>query len=193
MPFDFERGERPIQRLTGHANFRRDVLKLTLDRDAATVRAGTQPQILQDAISCGANVAQLHPCPKFLKLMGEAGHESCCEHRVGSERLHHLRLRVNPNSRRRGRDGIAVVGFREQRGLRKELASARGMEDHKVIIDGASDEPKATAFDLVYRGGLVALFEQHLARSKLANNAPGLKRGASGDVIGPLQSGGVKP
>jgi hypothetical protein len=48
---------------------------------------------------------------KFLKLMGEAGHERCCKHQVGSERLHHFRLRVNPNSRRRSGDGIAVVGF----------------------------------------------------------------------------------
>ena len=122
-----------------------------------------------------ADVAQLHPCPKLLKLMGKTGHERCCEHRVGVECLHHFRLRVNTNSRRRSGDGIAVVGFCEEGGFLKELASARGMENHKVIVDAASDEPKPTAFDFVDRGGPVALFEQHLAGSKFANYTPSLE------------------
>ena len=66
VPFGFERCEGAIKRLAGHADFRRDVLKLTFDCDGATVDAGTKPQILQDAIPRGADVAQFHPRPQFL-------------------------------------------------------------------------------------------------------------------------------
>ena len=122
-----------------YPDLRRNVLKLALDGDTAAVQVGAESQVLKDVLPGRADAAQLHPCPKFLKLMGEAGHERWCEYRVGSERLHHLRLRVNPNSRGFGRDCIAVVGCCEKRGFREELASTRGMEDHKMIVDGASD------------------------------------------------------
>ena len=39
----FERREALYRTLAGHADFRRDVLKLALDRDAASLDAGSEP------------------------------------------------------------------------------------------------------------------------------------------------------
>jgi hypothetical protein len=47
-------------------DFRRDVLKLAVERDVATVDARTQPKVLEDAISRRADVPQFHPRPQLL-------------------------------------------------------------------------------------------------------------------------------
>ena len=62
--------------------------------------------------------------------------------------------------RRRGGDGIAVIGIGEQGGFGEELAPAGGMKDHQMVIDGAADQAQPTAFDLVDRRRRVTLPEQ---------------------------------
>ena len=44
--------------------------------------------------------------------------------------------------------------------FREELAPTRSMEDHQMIIYGAADQAKPTAFDLVDGRSPVALPEQ---------------------------------
>ena len=70
------------------------------------------------------------------------------------------RFRIDPNSRLRGGNGIAVVGFGKERGFGEELAPARRVEDHQMVIDSAADQAKPTAFDFVDRRSPVALPEQ---------------------------------
>jgi hypothetical protein len=59
-----------------------------------------------------------------------------------------------------GGDSIAVIGFDKERGFGEELAAARRMEDDQMVIDGAADPAKPTAFDFVDRRSPVALPEQ---------------------------------
>jgi hypothetical protein len=61
-PFGFKRRKRPIQRLAGDADLCCDVLKLTLDGDAAIVH--TQSQILKNALPRRADVTQFQAQPK---------------------------------------------------------------------------------------------------------------------------------
>lgn len=77
-----------------------------------------------------------------------------------SERLHYRWFGINPNPRLRCCNGIAVIGFGKQRGFSEELAAARRMEDHQMVIDSAADQAKPTAFDLIDRRCPVALPEQ---------------------------------
>ena len=49
-----------------------------------------------------------------------------------------------------------------------------------MVIDGAANQAKPTAFDLVNRRSPVALSELSLAGGEDADNAPGLKRGRQG-------------
>jgi hypothetical protein len=53
-----------------------------------------------------------------------------------------------------------VIGFGEERGFGEELAPARRMKDYQMVIDGAADQAKPTAFDFVDRRSPVALPEQ---------------------------------
>lgn len=49
-----------------------------------------------------------------------------------------------------------------------------------MVIDGASDQTKATAFQLVDRSRAVALLKQQVAGSKYTDSAPGLKGSRQG-------------
>ena len=82
------------------------------------------------------------------------------ERRVRAHRLHHDLLRIDPNARWRGGDGIAVIGIGKKGGFGEELAPAGGMKDHQMVIDGAADQAKSTTFDLVDRRRLITLTEQ---------------------------------
>ena len=62
--------------------------------------------------------------------MGEPRHEGFRKRRVRAERLHHDRFRIDPNSRLRGGDRIAVIGFGKEGGFGEELALAGRMKDH---------------------------------------------------------------
>jgi hypothetical protein len=70
-----------------------------------------------------------------------------------------------------------VIGFGKERGFGEELASARRMQDHEMVIDGAADQAQPTAFNLIDRRRPVALIKQDLAPSEVANNALSLKQG----------------
>lgn len=108
--------------------------------------------------------------------MCESRHQGLGQQVIRSERIHHRRLRINPNAGLRGGYGIAVIGVCEKRCFRKQLAPAGRVEDHEMVIDGAADEAKPTAFDLVDRRRSVPLLEQELAGSKIPDNAPGFKQ-----------------
>jgi hypothetical protein len=75
-----------------------------------------------------------------------------------------------------------VIGVGEQRGFREEFASASGMQDHQMVIDGAPNQAQPSAFDLVDRRRRVALPEQWLARSKDADSAAGSREVGKGSV-----------
>ena len=66
------------------------------------------------------------------------------------------------------------------------LRSPGAGEDFKAIIDCTSNELKATALDLVARGGPVALCKPDVAGGELANNAPGFERLLSLGSVAPL-------
>jgi hypothetical protein len=53
------------------------------------------------------------------------------------------------------------------------LRSPGAGEDYKVTIDCMSKEPKATALDLVARGGPAAFCKPDVAGDELTNSAPG--------------------
>lgn len=99
------------------------------------------PQELKDAFPCRPDVPQFHPCPEFLQLTGESRHERLGQCRVRAESVDYNLFLINPDTRLRGGDGIAVIGFGKQGGFSEEFALARGMQDHKVvIIDCAADQ-----------------------------------------------------
>src|SRR5438105_3617169 len=96
--------------------------------------------------------------------MCESRHQRPGGQGIGSECIQHLRLWINPNARLRRRDGVAVIYLRKKGGFGKELTLAGRVEHHEMVIDGAADEAKPTAFDLVNRRRPIALLEQKLAR-----------------------------
>ena len=102
------------------------------------------------------------------------------ECQVRAKRGHDACLWINPNAGWPGSDGIAVVGLREKRSLSEKFTPAGGMQDDEMVIDSAAEEAEPTALDLINRRGGVALLEQYLAGSKVANAAPGLKRRRQG-------------
>jgi hypothetical protein len=53
-----------------------------------------------------------------------------------------------------------VIGFGKKRGFGEQLTPARGMEDHQMVVDGAADQAKPTAFDFVDCRSPVVLREQ---------------------------------
>lgn len=113
--------------------------------------AGTQPQILQYALTRRADVAQLHAGAQLLQLARKPRHERFRKRRVVSQRFRHFFLRIDPHPRRRCRDGIAVVGVGKQSRFGKELAAARRMKDDEMVVDGTADQAKPPAFHLVDR------------------------------------------
>ena len=60
MSLSLQRRQRSIECLSAQTDFRCDVLKLTVERDAATTDARTQPQVLKDAIARAPESGQAH-------------------------------------------------------------------------------------------------------------------------------------
>jgi len=80
--------------------------------------------------------------------------------RVRAESVDYSHFLIDQDTRLRGGDGIAMIGVGKQRGFGEEFAPTRGMQDHKVVIDGAPDQTEPTAFDLVDRRSRITLPEQ---------------------------------
>jgi len=53
-----------------------------------------------------------------------------------------------------------VIGLGKERSFGEELTAARGMQDHQMVVDGATDQAKAPGFDLVDCPRPVALPEE---------------------------------
>jgi len=50
-----------------------------------------------------------------------------------------------------------MIGVGKQGGFGEKLTATRGMQDHKVVIDGAANQPEPTAFDLLDRRSRITL------------------------------------
>jgi len=87
-------------------------------------------------------------------------HERFGELGVRAERVHHGFLGIHPNTRLCGGNGIAVIGVGKEGGFGEELAPTSGAQNHQMAIDGAPDQAKPTAFDLVDGRSRVALPEE---------------------------------
>ena len=92
--------------------------------------------------------------------MSKSRHERLGQCRVRVESVDYNLFLVDPDNRLRGGDGIAMIGVGKQGGFGEELATTRGMQDHKVVIDGAADQTEPTALDLVDRRSRITLAEQ---------------------------------
>ena len=53
-----------------------------------------------------------------------------------------------------------MIRVGKQGSFGEELAATCGMQDHKVVIDGAADQAKPTALDFVDRRSPIAMPEQ---------------------------------
>jgi hypothetical protein len=92
--------------------------------------------------------------------MSKSRHECFGQSRVRAKSVDYNLFLVDPNTRLCGGDRIAVIGVGKQRGFSEELATTRGMQDYKVVIECAADQAKATAFDLVDRRSRITLAKQ---------------------------------